>query len=237
MRSARPIGHRRRPRAGPAGLFFPALLGLTVFAALVEGAFAAVLQEPALAAAGGSTGMFAVGVAIAIHRVRSGHPGQARLALAVSLVIFGGIGAGLIPRRRNLGRTAADRLGRPRASSRPARATAHRHRLGRRCGGGDPRPGRAADLPARDHWPCGNRVPGCDVHRHRRTDPRGSRRLRHGCPRVDRRPSRGKSNDRSSRARPNSRSSARSDRFVRRQPPRRRPRASRPLLWTCLLST
>ena len=79
------------------GRFFPALLGLTVFATVVEVAFAALLREPALAAAGGSTAVFAVGVAFASFRIRSGHPGQARLSLAVSLVIFGGLGALLIP--------------------------------------------------------------------------------------------------------------------------------------------
>ncbi len=79
------------------GRFFPALLVLTVFAALVEGVSAALLQEPSLAAACASTAVFAVGVVFAGHRIRSGHPGQARLALAISLVFFGGLGAYLIP--------------------------------------------------------------------------------------------------------------------------------------------
>ena len=38
-----------------------------------------------------------MGLVVAGIQIRSGHPGQARLALAVSLVFVGGFGAYLIP--------------------------------------------------------------------------------------------------------------------------------------------
>jgi EAL domain-containing protein (putative c-di-GMP-specific phosphodiesterase class I) len=77
--------------------FFPALLGLTVVAGVLEGIAAIVLSEPALATAAGSTSVFAFGVVVAGLRIRAGHPVQGRITIAVSLTIFGGLGALMIP--------------------------------------------------------------------------------------------------------------------------------------------
>lgn len=77
--------------------FFPALLGLTVLFTSAEAALAAVLREPALAASAGATGVFAVGIIVAGLEVRTGHPVRARIALAVSLTLFGALAARLVP--------------------------------------------------------------------------------------------------------------------------------------------
>jgi EAL domain-containing protein (putative c-di-GMP-specific phosphodiesterase class I) len=88
--------------AGQPGLdrlsrFFPALLVLTILAALLEAAASVLLRAPALAAAAGSTSLFAVGIIVTGHQIRMGHRAGARVSLAVSLAVFGAVGAYLIP--------------------------------------------------------------------------------------------------------------------------------------------
>ena len=77
--------------------FFPALLALTVLAGALEAVAATLLREPAFAAAAGVTSLLAVGIVVAGRQIRSGHPGRARLALAVTLALVGGLGAYLVP--------------------------------------------------------------------------------------------------------------------------------------------
>jgi EAL domain-containing protein (putative c-di-GMP-specific phosphodiesterase class I) len=79
------------------GRFFPALLGLTVVAAVLELAASFALDETALATAGLSTALFAVGVAVAGYQVRAGRPVQARILLACTVTLFGAVGAYLVP--------------------------------------------------------------------------------------------------------------------------------------------
>jgi EAL domain-containing protein (putative c-di-GMP-specific phosphodiesterase class I) len=79
------------------GRFLPALIVLTVTAAILEGAAAVVLGEAALAFAAASTSLFAIAVVIAAHQVRIGRPFRARAALAMSLVALGAAGAATIP--------------------------------------------------------------------------------------------------------------------------------------------
>jgi EAL domain-containing protein (putative c-di-GMP-specific phosphodiesterase class I) len=79
------------------GRFFPALLVLTILAAMLEGAASVLLRAPALAAASGSTAVFALGIVATGHQIRLGHRVGARVVLAVSLAMFGAVGAYLIP--------------------------------------------------------------------------------------------------------------------------------------------
>ena len=109
MKAAVPGWHRRVPNDRTAealpsvldrdrlGRFFPALLVLSAVAGALEGASAVIFGSPALAVSTGATCVFAIGVIVAVHRIRSGHPGQARVALAVSLTILCLLGAVLIP--------------------------------------------------------------------------------------------------------------------------------------------
>jgi EAL domain-containing protein (putative c-di-GMP-specific phosphodiesterase class I) len=77
--------------------FFPALLVLTILAAMLEAAASVLVRAPALAAAAGSTSLFAAGIVVTGHQIRLGHRAGARIALAVSLGAFGAVGAYLIP--------------------------------------------------------------------------------------------------------------------------------------------
>ena len=73
------------------------MLVLTAAAGALEGASAVIFHAPAFAVSAGATSLFAIAVLIAGHRVRSGHPGQARIALAVGLTVLALLGAVLIP--------------------------------------------------------------------------------------------------------------------------------------------
>jgi EAL domain-containing protein (putative c-di-GMP-specific phosphodiesterase class I) len=86
-----------RPERDRLGRFFPALLILTLLAGALEAAAAIVLDERAFATAAISTAFFALGVLFAGYQIQLGRPARARAALAVSLTMFGGIGAYLIP--------------------------------------------------------------------------------------------------------------------------------------------
>ena len=79
------------------GRFFPALLALTLLVSVLEGLAALLLQVPTLAQASISTAVFAMAVLIVGYQLRAGRPVKARIALAVSLTLFGAVGALLIP--------------------------------------------------------------------------------------------------------------------------------------------
>ena len=79
------------------GRFFPALLGLTVIASILEGAASLLLPLPVLGRASISTALFAIVVLIAGSQLRAGRPVRARFALAVTLTLFGAVGGFLIP--------------------------------------------------------------------------------------------------------------------------------------------
>ncbi len=85
--------------AGPdrLGRFFPALLGLTLLASILEGSAALLLHVPDLGQASISTAVFAMTLLIVGYQFRAGQPFRARIALAISLTLFGAIGALLIP--------------------------------------------------------------------------------------------------------------------------------------------
>jgi EAL domain-containing protein (putative c-di-GMP-specific phosphodiesterase class I) len=85
--------------AGPdrLGRFFPALLGLTLLASVLEGSAAVLLRVPALGQASISTAVFAIAVLIVGYQLRVGQPLRARMGLAISLTLFGAIGGVLIP--------------------------------------------------------------------------------------------------------------------------------------------
>jgi EAL domain-containing protein (putative c-di-GMP-specific phosphodiesterase class I) len=77
--------------------FFPALLGLTVLAAALEGGAAVLLHLSLLGRASISTALFAVAILVAGHYLRTGRPVRARIALAITLTLFGAVGAILVP--------------------------------------------------------------------------------------------------------------------------------------------
>jgi EAL domain-containing protein (putative c-di-GMP-specific phosphodiesterase class I) len=77
--------------------FFPALLGLTLLAAALEGGAAVLLDLPALGRASISTALFAMAVLIAGYQLRAGRPAGARIALAIALTLFGAVGGFLVP--------------------------------------------------------------------------------------------------------------------------------------------
>jgi EAL domain-containing protein (putative c-di-GMP-specific phosphodiesterase class I) len=79
------------------GRFFPALLGLTLLAAVLEGAAAVLLDVPNLGRASISTAVFAMAVLVTGYQLRVGRPVRARIALAISLTLFGAIGGLLVP--------------------------------------------------------------------------------------------------------------------------------------------
>ena len=66
--------------------FYPGLLALTLAFGFVEAISAALVQQPAFAAASFLTFLFAIGLAIAGRELRRGRPDRARAALAISLV-------------------------------------------------------------------------------------------------------------------------------------------------------
>jgi EAL domain-containing protein (putative c-di-GMP-specific phosphodiesterase class I) len=77
--------------------FFPALLGLTLTASILEGAAALLLSLPVLGRASISTALFAMAVLIAGYQLRAGRPVRARIALATTLTLFGAVGTLLVP--------------------------------------------------------------------------------------------------------------------------------------------
>jgi len=79
------------------GRFFPALLGLTLLASILEGTGAVILHVRTLGQASISTAVFAMAVLIVGYQLRAGRPVRARIALAISLTLFGAIGGLLIP--------------------------------------------------------------------------------------------------------------------------------------------
>jgi len=79
------------------GRFFPTLLGLTLLAAVVEGSAAVLFHVRVLGQASISTAVFALAVLIVGYQLRAGRPVRARIALAISLTLFGAVGALLIP--------------------------------------------------------------------------------------------------------------------------------------------
>jgi EAL domain-containing protein (putative c-di-GMP-specific phosphodiesterase class I) len=86
-----------RPQHDRLGRFIPVLLALTVIAAVVEIAAATMLAERILAVAALSTALFAFGVTVALYQVRNAEPLRARIALALTLAAFGGVGAFIVP--------------------------------------------------------------------------------------------------------------------------------------------
>jgi EAL domain-containing protein (putative c-di-GMP-specific phosphodiesterase class I) len=79
------------------GRFFPALLALTLIAATLEGAAAFLFHTPVLGRASISTALFAVAVLVAGSQLRAGRPARARVALAITLSLFGAVGVFLVP--------------------------------------------------------------------------------------------------------------------------------------------
>jgi EAL domain-containing protein (putative c-di-GMP-specific phosphodiesterase class I) len=86
-----------RPGRDRLGRFFPALLALTLIAAALEISGALLFGEASLATAALSTAIFAIGVTFAGYQIRAGRPVRARVALAVTLTLFGAIGAYIVP--------------------------------------------------------------------------------------------------------------------------------------------
>lgn len=76
--------------------FQPALLLLTLLFGTVEAVAGALLREPTLMAAAGSTFLFAVGLVIAGRQLRRGRADRARLAVAISVTVLGCVGTYLI---------------------------------------------------------------------------------------------------------------------------------------------
>ena len=85
------VGHDR------IGRFFPVLLGLTLLAAVLEAAGAALLHSAPIGRASISTAVFAMSVLIAGYHIRTGRPFRARIVLAISLTVFGALGGFLVP--------------------------------------------------------------------------------------------------------------------------------------------
>ncbi|HEY0444124.1 MAG TPA: EAL domain-containing protein [Candidatus Limnocylindrales bacterium] len=79
------------------GRFFPALLGLTLLASILEGSAAVLLHVRALGQASISSAVFAMAVLIVGYQLRAGRPLRARIVLAISLTLFGALGGLLIP--------------------------------------------------------------------------------------------------------------------------------------------
>lgn len=86
-----------RPENDRLGRFVPALLALTLAAAAVEITAAVAFAERVLATAALSTALFALGVTFARYQIRNQRPLRARVALAMTLALFGGIGAYMVP--------------------------------------------------------------------------------------------------------------------------------------------
>jgi len=84
-------------RSDRLGRFFPVLLGLTLLASILEGSAAVLLHVGVLGQASISTAVFAVAVLIVGYQLRADRPVRARIALAISLTLFGAIGGLLIP--------------------------------------------------------------------------------------------------------------------------------------------
>lgn len=83
--------------SGRLGRFFPALMLLTLLAAILEASASVMLAVPAFAIAAVSTGLFCAAVALAGHEIRAGRPVRARIGLAVSLTLLGVVGGFAIP--------------------------------------------------------------------------------------------------------------------------------------------
>ncbi|MDP9481979.1 MAG: EAL domain-containing protein [Chloroflexota bacterium] len=86
-----------RPEHDRLGRFVPALLAMTLAAAALEMAAAIAFAERILATAALSTAFFALGVAFAGYQMRRHRPLHARVALGITLTVFAGIGAYLVP--------------------------------------------------------------------------------------------------------------------------------------------
>lgn len=86
-----------QPGRDRLGRFFPALLALTLVAAAMEVSGALMFGEAGFATAALATAFFAIGVTFAGYQIRTGRPVRARFALAVTLTVFGAIGAYLVP--------------------------------------------------------------------------------------------------------------------------------------------
>ena len=79
------------------GRFLPVLLGLTVLAACLEGLASVITGEHAFATAAFSTVLFSIGILVAGYQIRLGRPMRARVALAITVALFGATGGYLIP--------------------------------------------------------------------------------------------------------------------------------------------
>jgi EAL domain-containing protein (putative c-di-GMP-specific phosphodiesterase class I) len=86
-----------RPELDRLGRFFPGLLALTLAAGGFEVVAAIMFGERVLATAALLTAFFALGVTIALYQNRHDRPLFGRVAIAVTLTLFGGIGADLVP--------------------------------------------------------------------------------------------------------------------------------------------
>jgi EAL domain-containing protein (putative c-di-GMP-specific phosphodiesterase class I) len=76
--------------------FYPALVILTLLFGFAEASFGVLLREPTLGAAGASTFLFAIGLIFAGRQLRRGRADRARIAVAISLTLFGALGTFLI---------------------------------------------------------------------------------------------------------------------------------------------
>jgi EAL domain-containing protein (putative c-di-GMP-specific phosphodiesterase class I) len=76
--------------------FYPALVILTLLFGSAEASSGVLLREPTLGAAGASTFLFAIGLIIAGSQLRRGRADRARIAVAISLTLFGALGTFLI---------------------------------------------------------------------------------------------------------------------------------------------
>jgi EAL domain-containing protein (putative c-di-GMP-specific phosphodiesterase class I) len=90
-------GELGRPEHDRLGRFFPGLLALTLVAAAFEIVAAIWFGARILAMAALLTSFFALGVTVARHQIRNRRPLQGRVALAVTLTLFGAIGAYIVP--------------------------------------------------------------------------------------------------------------------------------------------
>jgi EAL domain-containing protein (putative c-di-GMP-specific phosphodiesterase class I) len=86
-----------RPELDRLGRFFPALLALTLVAAAFEIVGAISFGAPILAMAALMTSFFALSVTVARRQIRHHQPLQGRVALAVTLALFGAVGAYVVP--------------------------------------------------------------------------------------------------------------------------------------------
>jgi EAL domain-containing protein (putative c-di-GMP-specific phosphodiesterase class I) len=90
-------GELGRPEHDRLGRFFPGLLALTIVAAAFEIIAAISFGARILATAALLTSLFALGVTFARRQIRNHRPLEGRVALAVTLALFGAVGTYVVP--------------------------------------------------------------------------------------------------------------------------------------------